>query len=394
VLKTYKYRLYPDRKQIEKLESILNACRFLYNSALEERKEAWRKQRVGIGYNQQANELVECKKAIPELSNVYSQVLQDVLRRLNKAFQNFFRRLGNGEKPGYPRFKGRNRYNSLVYPQSGFSLEENRLHLAKIGDIKIKLHRRIEGQVKTLSLTREIDKWYACFSVAAVLGAVAPKTIKSAVGVDVGLDSFATLSTGEQIENPRWFRNTERRLAHRQRSLSRKRLRSQSRNRQRIKVAKLHRRVANQRRDFQHKVSRQLVDAYDLIAYEDLNVKGMVRNHHLAKSISDAGWGQFIAFVCYKAEEAGGMAVAVTPSGTSVDCSDCGFPMPKSLAQRVHKCSNCGLKMDRDWNAARNILALALPQGLRDVKPVEIEPLLSQKQVRSVKQEATDFNRW
>jgi putative transposase len=393
MLKTYKYRLYPDKKQIERLDATLNACRFLYNSALEERKEAWQRQKVSLSYRYQANELVECKEAFPELNEVHSQVLQDTLRRLDKAFQNFFRRVKNGEKPGYPRFKGSNQYNSFVYPQSGFKLRNGKLYLSKIGDIRIKLHRPIEGNIKTLTIIRKIEQWYACFAVKVIRVPI-PKPIKSIVGIDMGLNSFAILSTGEQMANPRWLKKSEKTLARRQRLLSKKARGSCNRRKQRILVAKLHRRVANQRRDFHHKISRWLVDTYDFIAYEDLNVEGMVRNHHLAKSISDAGWSQFIAFVCYKAAEAGGVTMAVNPSGTSVDCSNCGFPVSKSLAQRMHKCPNCGLEIDRDWNAARNILALALPQGLREVKPVETRPLPFQRQAWSVKQEATGFNRW
>jgi len=383
----YRYRLYPNKEQTQRLQSTLNTCRFLYNSALEERREAYRLQRVSLGYRHQQNELPDCKAEAPELHDVYSQVLQATLKRLDRAFQNFFRRVKDGDKkPGYPRFKGKYRYHSFIYPQSGFGIKAGNLHLSKIGDIKIKLHRPIEGEIKTLAITRKVDNWYACFLVE--VPTPKPKLIKTAVGIDAGLNSFATLSTGEHIDNPKWFRDSERRLTHHQKSLSRKKLRSRNRNRQRVKVAKLHERVANQRKDFHHKLSRQLVDKYDLIAVEKLNIKGMVRNHHLAKSISDAGWGQFIAFVSYKAERAGGMAVAVNPSGTSINCSVCGFPVLKSLATRVHKCPNCGLIMDRDENAARNILARALPQELRKVKPVETEPLPISGQARSMKREA------
>lgn len=350
---SYKYRLYPNKEQSQRLEATLGICRLLYNSALEERREAYRLQRVSLGYKHQQNELPDCKAEMPELDDVYSQVLQDVLRRLDRAFASFFRRTKKGEKPGYPRFKGWDRYNSFTYTQFGFGLDGNRLCLAKIGNIKIKLHRPIKGNVKCLTIIRDINKWYACFSVEVTT--VIPKPIHSAVGVDVGLNSFAVLSDGMQIENPRWLRKTEQALAKRQRLLSKKVRGSYHRRKQRVLVAKAHRRIKNQRKDFHHKLSRRLVDRYDLIAYEDLNIKGMVRNHHLAKSISDAGWGQFIGFVCYKAEEAGGVAMAVNPSGTSIICSDCGFPVSKSLAQRVHRCPNCGLEVDRDWNAARNI---------------------------------------
>jgi len=356
---TYKYRLYPNKEQVRKLQSILDTCRFLYNSALEERREAYRLQRVNLSYNHQQNELPDCKAEILELNNVHSQVLQDVLRRLDRAFANFFRRVksGNG-KAGFPRFKNRDRYDSFTYPQSGFGFTTTRLHLARVGDVKLKLHRTLNGNIKNLSIKREIDKWYACFSVELPTPILKP--IKSTTGIDVGLNSFAVLSDGTQIDNPRWFREGEKSLVKKQRLLSRKVKGSHHRRKQRVLVAKAHNHIRNQRKDFQHKLSRGLVDKYNLIAYEDLNIKGMVRNKHLSKSISDAGWAQFIAFVSYKAEEAGGIAIAVNPSGTSINCSNCGFPVPKSLSQRVHKCPNCGLEIDRDWNAARNIERLGM----------------------------------
>lgn len=386
---TYKYRLYPNKEQSQKLETTLDICRFLYNSALEERKEAYQKRGVSLSYRHQQNELPECKLEVPELNQIHSQVLQDTLRRLDKSFQNFFRRVKNGEKPGYPRFKSKNRFHSFTYPQFGFSLDGNKLNLSKIGDIKIKLHRPINDEIKTLTITREIDKWYACFSVEIDTPPLKP--IESAIGIDVGLNSFVTLSTGEEIENPRWFRNTQRRLRRRQKSLSRKKLGSKNRNKQRIRVAKYHKKVSNQRKDFHHEVSRQLVDNYDLIAYEDLNIKGMVRNHHLAKSISDAGWGKFIAFVCYKAEGAGKQAIAVNPYGTTTECSECGFPVPKSLSQRMHNCPNCGLVMPRDWNSAKVILSRTA--GTAGYKACGDWASTPMEQVRSMKQEAHAFRR-
>lgn len=356
---TYKYRLYPNKEQEQRLQSTLNTCRLLYNSALEERREAYRLQGVSLNYNHQQNELPDCRVEIPELNDVYSQVLQDVLRRLDRAFANFFRRVKNSNgKAGFPRFKGRDRYDSFTYPQSGFGFTTTRLHLAKVGNVKIKLHRTLKGNIKTLSIKREVDKWYACFSVEQDRATLKP--IETVTGIDVGLSSFVVLSNGTQIDNPKWLRNSERSLAKRQRALSRKVKGSYHRRKQRVLVAKAHNHIKNQRKDFQHKLSRQLVDKYDLIVYEDLNIRGMVRNHHLSKSISDAGWAQFIGFVSYKAEEAGGIAIAVNPSGTSISCSQCGFPVPKSLAQRVHRCPNCGLEIDRDWNAARNIERLGM----------------------------------
>ena len=202
---TYKYRLYPNKGQRQGLQSTLDTCRFLYNSALEERRGAYRLQRVSLNYNHQQNELPDCKAEILELNDVYSQVLQDVLRRLDRAYANFFRRVKNGNgKAGFPRFKGKDRYDSFTYPQSGFGFTTTRLHLARVGDVKIKLHRTLKGSIKALTIKREIDKWYACFSVEVVASVLKP--IQSATGIDVGLNSFVTLSNGEQIDNPKLFR--------------------------------------------------------------------------------------------------------------------------------------------------------------------------------------------
>jgi putative transposase len=236
-----------------------------------------------------------------------------VLRRLDTTFQHFFRRITNGEKAGYPRFKGQYRYDSFTYPQSGFALDyhHQKLRLSKIGAITIKLHRAIpaEGVIKTCTITRDVDHWYACFSVALpdpVPPESSQRAIQKAIGVDVGLTNLLTFNNGDTIDNPRWLRHSEKQLVKEQRRKDRK-LKKGSRNRhkQNTKVARLHRKIRNQRKDFHHKLSRKLVDDYDLVVYEQLRITNMVKNHHLAKSISDAGWGQLMRFTEYKAEEAG-----------------------------------------------------------------------------------------
>jgi len=181
-----------------------------------------------------------------------------------------------------------------------------------------------------------------------------------AVGLDVGLEKFAALSDGSVIENPRYLRKTEKRLKHAHRALSRKQKASRNRKKARLKVARLHAKIRSQRRDFLHKASRRLVNTYSMVAVEDLAVRNMVKNHHLAKSISDAGWSEFLTMLCYKAEEAGSRVVKVNPSGTSQECSRCGTTVAKDLSVRLHKCPHCGLVVDRDVNAARNILARAI----------------------------------
>lgn len=364
-MKTYKYRLYPTKAQKQKLDENLNLCRVLYNTALSQRKTAYRQQRISLNYYDQASELKEVKECLPEYKYIHSQVLQDVLKRVDKAFQNFFRRVKLGEKPGYPRFKGYGWYDSFTYPQSGFSLSDNskgsqRLKLSKFGSIKIKLHRAIKGKIKTCSIKRELDNWYVCFS-CEVQPEPLLKTQKS-VGIDVGIEKYATLSDGTLIENPRFFRESEAKLKREQRKLSRKQKGSNSRKKQKIKLAKIHRKIKNQRKDFLQKLSTWLIRNYDTIALENLQISNMLKNHNLAKSISDASWSMFAEYLSYKAESAGRKVIFVNPRNTSQICSNCGVIVKKTLATRTHRCS-CGLILDRDVNAAINILRLGTSPG-------------------------------
>lgn len=365
--KTYKYRLCPTKAQQDTLERHISLCRWLYNHFLEQRRQGYKKNKIRITCYDQIKEIPLLKKEKPELREVYSQTLQDVARRLDKAFQGFFRRVEankNGkkkQKPGYPRFKGHWRYDSLVYPQAGFELKDNKLNLSKLGPLKIKLHRPIEGNTKTLTIRRtNTNKWYACFSVETKQVLPEKKAIKQMVGLDVGLTSFLTTDTGDKTDNPKYLTKSEHKLSKIQRRHSRKKLKSNNRSKSRQKVAKLHERIANQRVDFLHKLSRHLVNNFQLIAFEQLNIKGMRKNKYLSKSISDASWGRFLQQLTYKAAEAGIWAVGVNPKHTSQTCSGCHTPVKKTLATRRHKCLLCGLTIDRDTNAARNILQLAL----------------------------------
>jgi putative transposase len=365
-MRTYKYRLYPTKAQKQLLADTLESCRVLYNCALEQRKIAFRQFKVSVRRLDQQAQLLEIKEYFPEYKSVYSQVLQEVILRVDKAFLNFFRRLKTNEKPGYPRFKGRGWYDSFTYPQSGFSLSDNkkgnqRLKLSKIGNIKIKLHRAIKGNIKTCTIKRELNNWYVCFS-CEIEPEILPKTYKDA-GIDVGIEKFAALSDGALINNPQFLRESEAKLKHEQRKLSRKKKGSNSRKKQKHKLAKLHCKIKNRRNDFLHNESKKLVRDYDVIVFEDLRIKNMVKNHHLAKSISDASWAKFIKYVSYKAESAGKKVIFVNPRNTSQICSGCGAIVKKSLSVRVHKCPYCGLKIDRDVNAAINILRLGTSPG-------------------------------
>ncbi len=359
--KTYKYRLYPTPGQTRLLERVLEECRWLYNETLAYRKRAWEERRESVSLYATQRLLPEWKQARPSLKQVHSQVLQNVQVRVDLAFKAFFRRVKAGETPGYPRFRGKGRYDSFTFPQFGFSLDpdKQRLNLSKIGDVKIVLHRPIEGTIKTLTVRRTATgKWYACFSVEYECEPLDPSP--HVVGVDVGLESFATLSTGEKIANPRFFRRDEKALARAQRKLSVAEKGTPEREKRRKVVARIHERIANRRGDFAHKLARRLVSENQIVVFEDLNTNGMLKNRCLAKSIADAAWSQLIQYTTYKAECAGRRVVLVNPRNTSQACSGGGEWVEKSLSVRLHRCPSCGLVLDRDYNAALNILALGL----------------------------------
>lgn len=358
-MKAYRYRLFPTKSQVSQMEQTLEICRWVYNETLAMRKNAWEQEQRHISYYESKRQIPLWKKERPELSTVYSQVLQNVTLRVDLAFKAFFRRLKSGEKPGYPRFKGKGRYDSFTYPQSGFKLDGDRLHLSKIGDVRVVLHRPVEGTIKTLTIRRSATgKWYACFSVEYDPTPAPQK--ESVVGIDVGLESFATLSNGEKIENPRFFRTDEKALAKAQRKLSKAEKGTPERKKARKIVAHVHERIANRRLNFAHQTSRKVVDRFGTIVFEDLNITNMQKNHHLAKSIADVAWNMFITITESKAEDAGSRVILVNPRNTSQMCSRCGMIVAKTLSDRVHSCSHCGLVMDRDQNAAINIMRLGL----------------------------------
>ncbi|MCE5337677.1 MAG: transposase [Methanomicrobiaceae archaeon] len=359
MLKAYHYRLYPTKSQATLLEQTLEICRWVYNDTLALRKDAWEQDQRSISLYETNKILTQWKQDRPDLKQVHSQVLQNAQMRVDLAFKAFFRRVKSGEKPGYPRFKGKGRYDSFTYPQYGFNLDGDRLHLAKIGDVRVVLHRPVEGSIKTLTIRRSATgKWYACFSVEYDPDFVPQK--ETAVGIDVGLESFATLSNGEKIENPRFFRTDEKALAKAQRRLSKAEKGTSERKKARKIVAHVHERIANRRFNFAHQTSRQLVNRFGAIVFEDLNITNMQKNHCLAKSIADAAWNQFVTITQSKAEDAGSHVIQVNPRNTSLMCSRCGMIVAKALSDRIHSCPHCGLEMDRDQNAAINILRLGL----------------------------------
>jgi putative transposase len=265
----------------------------------------------------------------------------------------------SGEKPGYPRFRGYGRYASFSFKQSGFELRDKGLRISKMGVIRVVLHRPVAGRVKTLTLQKDaVGNWYACFS-CEVEREPLPFN-ERAVGIDMGLEHFAKFSNGEDIPNPRFFRRDDKELAKAQRKLSRAEKGTPERAKRRRAVQHIHHRIANRRRDFAHQKSRELVNRFGFMAFEDLRIKNMLQNHCLAKSISDAAWNQLITYTTYKAENAARVVVLVDPRNTSKRCSGCGTLVEKTLSVRVHRCPFCGLVMDRDENAAHNILRLGL----------------------------------
>ena len=370
MLKAYKFRIYPTKSQRTKMEQTLDLCRWTYNKTLEIRKNAWENEGKSLSKYETNNLLPEWKADKPELKDVFSQVLQNVHERVDLALKAFLRRVKAGEKPGYPRFRGRGRYDSFTYPQKGFKIDSGKLYLSKIGNIKINLHRPIEGKIKRLTVRRAATgKWYACFSVEIEDQPKPPWKDGTLVGIDVGLESFATLSNGEKISNPRFFREEEHELARAQRKLSKAPKGTPDRKKALKVVERVHERIANKRYEFAHQISNDLVKRFGLIAFEGLNIKGMTKNHCLAKSIHDVAWNMLVTLTSYKAERAGSMVVLVDPRNTSKMCSRCGILVQKDLSERFHNCTQCGLSVDRDWNAAINILRLGLQSvGIKTVE--------------------------
>jgi putative transposase len=358
MLKTFKYRLYPNQAQTESLRVQLSeACR-LYNAALEERIEAYTTHRKSINYYDQAAQLTEIRAA-GDLRLPNCHCAQDVLRRLDKAFKAFFQRVKRKQKAGFPRFKSHRRYHSITFPSHGDGnklLPSGHLYVQGVGNIKVKLHRPLHGKIKTVSVKRECQHWYVCFSVETSVQPL-PET-EAAVGIDVGLTTFAVLSDGTEIQNPRLYRQALKKLRRAQRRVARRKKGSHRRGKAVVLLRKIHQHLFNQRNDHQHKLAHMLVNQFGLIFVEDLNVKGLASGM-LAKAVHDASWSSFVAKLAYKAEEAGRRFAKVDPRGTSQRCP-CGAQVPKKLSDREHLCTKCGLVTTRDHASATEILRLGL----------------------------------
>ena len=383
-----KYRLFPTKAQMRQLDETLETCRLVYNSFVHWRTFEYETAKKSVGrYEQEAalthwkHKVSDGKKEHPELSEVHAHLLQNVAHRVDLAFRAFFRRAKAGETPGYPRLKGKEQYDSFCFKQweNGVQFKNGNLWLSKIGKIKCKVHRPLLGEAKTCCLRRVNGKWFACITceVEPVLLPVS----KERIGIDVGLKTFAALSDGTFIENPRFFRTQEKALAKASRKQAKTKKRSRERRKANKVLARIHERIRNRRHNFAHQTARRLVNQYGMIAVEKLAVKniskapapkpdaenegqylpnGASAKAGLNKSILDAAWSQFRSILTNKAESAGREVVAVNPAYTSQKCSGCGYQASKSLKERWHLCPMCGTSLDRDTNAAINILAIAM----------------------------------
>ena len=385
MIRTYKYRLYPRRTQRKLLSFLLEWARTLYNAALGQRIETYKNTGKGISYPEQWKHFRDQRHAHPETwGKLNATSVQQLLRRLDKAFGAFFRRMKAGENPGFPRFKGKNRFRSLEYRYGdGCKVREDAtgrtvFYVQNVGEIKLKYHRPIpdHAQIKHVILKQSFGKWYVCLMLEMPDPQLALH-VGPALGVDMGLKSLLAFSDGTTVDNPHWLRNELRKLRVAQRRLSRRKKGSQRWRKAARQVARIHERIANQRRDFWHKLTREMAEKYRLIALEDLTLAFMTRNPHLALSAHDAGLGEFQQLLGYKAEEAGSQVVTVNPQNTSQVCSACRQVVLKSLSVRIHRCPVCGLVLDRDVNAARNILSGALFPARTERSGANVEDVIS-----------------
>ena len=354
--KTFKYRIYASKETLAKAENWLSLCRNLYNCALEQRIDAYKRRRIMVSGYTQDGELPEIKESFPEYKQVGSQVLQGVTERLDKSFKAFFRRVKQGGKAGFPRFKGKNRYDSFTLKNTGWTLDGRFLAIRNIGRFKLRLSRPIEGNIKTITIRRSpTNHWYACFSCDGLPKKLLPYSDK-VVGLDVGIKSFLVDSEGNPpVENPKYLKHSLKELRVRQRALARAKKGSNRRQDIKLQLSKCHEKIANQRADFHHKLANKYINNYGLIVFEKLQIRNMVRQHTLARDISDCAWGQFFEFLDYKAEYAGRLILRDNPRNTSRKCHICGaINKDLKLSDREWVCQACGTIHDRDFNAAVN----------------------------------------
>ncbi len=398
VVSCYKFRLYPTKTQQARLDDTIEICRILYNDFVFESRLSYKE-----GYHLKPDELQRMIPYMIPKEKIYSKVAQVVLWQFYNNLKALSTLAKKGKRIGNLRFKPKSRFNSINYNQSGFRLlDHNTLKLSKIGKVKINLHRPIQGKIKEIHVKRESPRqWYAIVVCDQECKNSCSLFRKKIVGLDVGINNFVCDSDGHIIEHPQILRKSEKKLKRTQRKLSRKVKGSANRWKQKLKLAKVHQKIKYQRNDFLHKVSRYYVNNYDTIFVEDLKIQNMVKNHHLAKSILDSSWYSFFQKIEYKAERAGILFRKITAAGTSQSCSACGKIVKKTLAIRTHCCPFCGIILDRDYNAAKNIKQKgmdSLPMVHREVMPVESRPLamiqIDHGQISSQNQEADSSTCW
>ena len=360
-LKTFKYRLYPSKRQARNLFRVLACARNFHNMCISERKWAYELEQRSVSKTEQLRQVKHYKATFPQAEAVHSHILQVAAADCDKAYQAFFRRCKAGQAPGYPRFKGRDRFNSFGLKEygNGWKVDGRKLHITGIGRVSVRWHRHTEGTPKTLRVIHKAGQWFV--TIVCEVPDTQPLAVTGRmIGIDAGILDLLTTSEGEKVDNPKFYHAGQAKLRVLQRKLARAKKGGKNRWKTLKTVQRQHEHVANQRRDFAHKLSRSLVQHYDLIALEDLRITNMVRNHSLSKSILDAGWGLFRQLLVSKAECASREVVLVDPAYTSKSCSCCGAIFEDlTLANRWVECA-CGLSMDRDENAAINILKRAL----------------------------------
>jgi putative transposase len=363
IAKTFRYRLEPSALQQQLFTRFAGCCRFIFNQGLAARKAAYEAEGNTLSYADQCKELPLLKQDEKTnwLGEIHSQVLQQALKDLHAAFEHFFRRIKTGGVPGFPKFKRKGQRDSFRYPQ-GVKIDAGRVFLPKIGWVAYRDSRPIEGTILQATVKREGEHWFVSLACEVELNPEpVPVTEAGAVGIDVGLKVFAKLSDGSEIPNPRFLRGALAKLKRAQQRLARKTKRSNRWKKQVARVVTLHIKVKNSRKDFAHKASTTIVKNHDVIAVEDLNIQGMVKNRSLSRAISDVGWGLFLDMLRYKAEWAGKHFVKIGRFlATSQICSGCGERKPMPLSVRTYACGGCGLEVDRDWNASLNIRAAGL----------------------------------
>lgn len=354
---SYKYRLLPTRKQHAALARILEDRRLLYNAALEERVTAYKKAGKRISFAAQCRSLTECRRELPHMEAASRGTQEATLKRLDLAFEAFFRRIKAGQKPGHPRFRGKERWRSFTIRDSrALSIAKKRVRFKGLpGSVRFHEHRPLPRAMKITSavLRKDPKGWTIAFMID--ISATCPQECASAIGIDVGLKSLATLSTGQIIPNARHAERAERKMRRRQRALARCKRGSKRCVKVKAEFARTHQRIVNARTTYLHQVSAALTRDHQTIVVEKLNVSGLAQTN-IARSLHDAAWSSLKYMLAYKAERAGGRLIEVSPQFTSQDCSGCGERVPKALSVREHSCPSCGLVLDRDHNAALNIL--------------------------------------